>query len=171
VTDRRRLVVMRHAKAESFGSTDQDRSLTDRGVAAAADAGRRLRDQGLVPEVALVSTAARALETWTAARDAAGFAGTELRLDPTLFNAGFERALETLQALPEDAGTVMLVGHNPTASYLCHFLDDGAGDPDAVSGLLQGFPPGAFAVLEVPVPWTDLGAETCRVVGFHVGRG
>ncbi len=171
MTDRRRLVVMRHAKAESFGTTDQDRALTDRGVLAAADAGRRLRDQGLAPEVALVSSAARAFETWNAVRDAAGFADTELRLDPTLFNAGFERVLETLQTLPEDSRTVVFVGHNPTASYLCHFLDDGHGDPEAVAGLLQGFPPGAFAVLEVPLPWGDLAAETCRVVGFHVGQG
>ncbi len=66
---------------------------------------------------------------------------------------------------------MMFVGHNPTAAYLCHYLDDGEGDPAAVSGLLQGFPPGAVAVLEIGVPWADLGAETGRVVGYYVGHG
>ena len=65
---------------------------------------------------------------------------------------------------------MMFVGHNPTAAYLCHFLDDGEGDPAAVSALLQGFPPGAVAVLEVNVPWAELGAETGRVIGFYVGK-
>ena len=77
--------------------------------------------------------------------------------------------LETLGAAPADATTVMFVGHNPAAASLCHYLDDGDGDAAAVSALLQGFPPSAVAVLEVNVPWGELGAETGRVVGFHVG--
>ncbi len=78
--------------------------------------------------------------------------------------------VEALQAAPPDAATVVFVGHNPTAAYLCHYLDDGDGDPEAISGLLQGFPPSAVAVLEIGVPWAELGAETGRVVGYHVGQ-
>ena len=47
MTDRRRLIVMRHAKAENFADTDHERTLTDRGRADAEAAGARLREDGL----------------------------------------------------------------------------------------------------------------------------
>ncbi len=169
VTDLLRLIVMRHAKAEPFAETDHARPLTDRGLAAAAEAGAYLRDHDLLPDHVLVSSALRTRQTWAALAESAGLDGLEACFDDALFTGSADVALETLQATPEDARTVLFVGHNPTAAYLCHYLDDGEGDPDAVSGLLQGFPPGALAVLEMTVPWAGLGAETGRVVAFHVG--
>ncbi len=171
MTDRRRLIVMRHAKAEPFAESDHARELTERGVAAAHDVGTRLREAGLRPDHAVVSSATRTRQTWAAVAESAGLADCAVSFDDAVFNGSVETVMEVLAALPEDAETVVFVGHNPTAAYLCHLLDDGDGDPEAVSGLLQGFPPGALAVLELSVPWTDLDAETGRVVGFHVGQG
>jgi phosphohistidine phosphatase len=168
VTDRR-LIVMRHAKAEPFASTDHERRLTDRGRSSARDAGAYLREQRLEPDFAVVSTAVRTRETWDAvAESLAG--GCEVSFDESVFTGSPDVVLEALRAAPEDAGTVLFIGHNPTAAYLCHLLDDGEGDPEAVSGLLRGFPPGALAVLEVAESWCCLAAETGRVVGYHVGR-
>jgi phosphohistidine phosphatase len=171
VTDRRRLIVMRHARAETFAGTDHDRRLTDRGTASAADVGTHLRSEHLVPDFALVSTAMRTRDTWTALAEAAGVTHCAVRFDEAVFTGSFDRALESLRSVPEDASTVLLVGHNPTAGYLCHFLDDGDGDPSALSQLLQGFPPAAVAVLEVTVPWAELAAETGRISDYYVGRG
>lgn len=158
---------MRHAKAEPFASTDHLRRLTDRGTAAARDTGSRLRELGLLPDVAVVSSAVRTRETWGALAETAGI-DCEPRYDDALVTGSPDVALEALRTVPEDADTVMFLGHNPTAAYLCHLLDDGDGDPSAVSGMLQGFPPGAVAVLEVGVKWADLGPETGRVVEFFV---
>jgi phosphohistidine phosphatase len=160
---------MRHAKAETFAATDQERPLTDRG--AAADVGTHLRREGLLPDRAVVSSAVRTRQTWDAVAEAADVADCPVSFDETLFTGSFERVLETLQQLPGEAATVLFVGHNPTAGYLCHFLDDGEGDPAALSALLQGFPPAAVAVLELTVPWSGLAAETGRVAGYYVGRG
>jgi phosphohistidine phosphatase len=170
VTDRRRLIVMRHAKAEPFAETDHARRLTDRGVAAARDVGAHLRDSGIRPDFVLVSSAERTRDTWAAVSELAGAGSAEVRLDDAVFTGSPDVVLEALQAAPADAGTVMFVGHNPTAAYLCHLLDDGEGEPAAVSGLLEGFPPGAVAVMEIGVPWSELGPETGRVVGYYVGR-
>lgn len=170
MTDRRRLIVMRHAKAEPFAATDQARRLTDRGLAAARDVGTHLRDQRLQPDYALVSSAVRTRETWDAVAEAGGLTGCEVSFDDTLFTGSADVVVEALLAAPAEARTVMFVGHNPTAAYLCHLLDDSEGNPDAVSGLLQGFPPAAVAVLEVGVAWSDLAAETGRVVDYYVGR-
>lgn len=170
MTDRRRLIVMRHAKAEPFAETDHARRLTERGVAAAADVGVHLWEQDLRPDFAVVSSAERTRDTWAAVRDEAGAGSADVRFDDAVFTGSPDVVLEVLQNVPPDAGTVLFVGHNPTAAYLCHLLDDGDGEPSAVSGLLEGFPPGAMAVIEVAVPWSELAAETGRVVGYYVGR-
>jgi phosphohistidine phosphatase len=169
VTDRRRLIVMRHAKAEPFAVSDHARPLTDRGRASAHDVGEYLRATQVLPTYALVSSALRTRETWDAVTESAGLTDVEVVYDDAVFTGSVDVVLETLGAAPADATTAMFVGHNPAAASLCHYLDDGDGDPAAVSALLQGFPPSAVAVLEVNVPWAELGAETGRVVGFHVG--
>lgn len=162
---------MRHAKAEPFASSDHERRLTDRGTACARDVGDYLREHGLVPEYVVVSSATRTRETWSALAEGIDTSRCEVSFEDELFTGSADVVVEALHATPEDAGTVMFVGHNPTAAHLCHFLYDGEGDTDAVSGLLKGFPPAAVAVLEVGVPWSDLAAETGRVVGYYVGKG
>jgi phosphohistidine phosphatase len=72
--------------------------------------------------------------------------------------------------VPTDAQVVIFVGHNPTAASLVHHLDDGDPAPDAFRALARGFPPGALAVLEVGVPWSELGNATGHLAAFHVGR-
>jgi len=161
---------MRHAKAEPFAETDHARRLTDRGVAGARDVGAYLRDAGITPDFALVSSAERTRDTWAAVSEVAGAGSARVRFDDAVFTGSPDVVLEALQAAPPDASTVVFVGHNPTAAYLCHLLDDGEGEPSAVSGLLEGFPPGAVAVIEVGVPWAELAAETGRLVGYYVGR-
>jgi phosphohistidine phosphatase len=170
VTDRRRLIVMRHAKAEPYAPSDHARTLTDKGFAGARDAGAHLRDTGVMPDQAVVSSAVRTRQTWDALVEGAGITDCEVSFDDTVFTGSAEVVLEVLQAVPADADTVLFLGHNPTAAFLVHYLDDGEGDPAAVSEMLRGFPPGAVVVLAVTVPWSDLGSETGTVTDFYVGR-
>jgi phosphohistidine phosphatase len=170
VADRRRLIVIRHAKAEPFASTDHERRLTERGRAGAHDAGAHLREVGLVPDYAVVSSAIRTRETWSAVAEETGTT-CEVSFDDAVFSGSPNVVIDALSHVPPGSETVVFVGHNPTAAYLCHHLDDGEGDPKAVTSLLQGFPPGALAVLDVSTPWDELGAESASVVGFHVGAG
>lgn len=164
----RRLVVMRHAKAEPVAGTDHARRLAPRGRLDAEEAGRWARAAGVLPDHAFVSTAARAHETWTAFRVGAGL-DLEAQLDGGLYSAGPDSTLEVLRTAPAEAHTVMIVGHNPTVSHLVHLLDDGDAEPGAFAALSAGFPTAAVAVLAVDAPWTDLDVATARVAAFHVG--
>jgi phosphohistidine phosphatase len=161
---------MRHAKAEPVAASDHDRRLTARGSQDAAEAGRWATAEGLVPDHAFVSTAARAHETWIAFS-----AGADLdlvpELDESLYSAGPEAAIEVLRNAPEDARTVILVGHNPTMAQLVHLLDDGGSDPATLLAVGGDFPTSALAVLEVPGTWHDLGIGAARIAAIHVGRG
>jgi phosphohistidine phosphatase len=168
--DLRRLVVMRHAKAEAVAATDHARRLMERGRRDAAEAGRWARAEGLLPDHAFVSSAARAHETWTAFSEAAGL-DLEPALEPGLYTAGPDSALEVLRTAPASAATVMYVGHNPTAAHLVHLLDDGSADPDAFTLLSAGFPTAAVAVLEVPGEWADLEIAGARIAVVHLAGG
>ncbi|HET7386425.1 MAG TPA: histidine phosphatase family protein [Nocardioidaceae bacterium] len=166
----RRLIVMRHAKAEPYAADDHSRSLIARGRAAAQDAGKHLALIEAVPDHAVVSSARRASQTWQAVAKACG-STAEPEFDETVFHGGIEVVLDRLRQVPDEARTVAFVGHNPLAAYLCQLLDDGEGEPAAMRGLLRGFPAGALAVLEVHSSWRELGPETGRVVDFYVGSG
>ncbi|HEX4976603.1 MAG TPA: histidine phosphatase family protein [Nocardioides sp.] len=161
----RHLVVMRHAKAEPYASTDHARRLTDRGRSDARAAGRHLVDAGLVPDHAVVSDAQRTRDTWDEVAAEVG-CGDVVRYDRTVYGGGVDAIIEALAVAPAASRTLVLVGHNPTAAHLCHTLDDSDGEPDAVSGLLRGFPTSALVVFEVAVPWADLAPETGRIVDF-----
>jgi phosphohistidine phosphatase len=162
------LVVIRHAKAEQVAATDLERELTEIGRADAAAAGVWLAAAGVQPDHALVSAAPRAVQTWEALAGGAGWS-LDADLDPGLYSAGPDTALDLLRALDESSGSAVLVGHNPTMAVLAQLLDDGEGDVDAGNAMAAGFPTMAVAVFEVDGDWADL--ESARLTGFHVGRG
>lgn len=161
---------MRHAKAEPYAATDHARELTAQGRADACDAGTYLAAARIIPDYAVVSPAARTRSTWAEVASVLG-ASPETVYDEALYSGGVDGVLEALHVVPEDARTVMYVGHNPTAEYLAHVLDDGNGEPGAVTQMLAGYPTSALTVLDVDVPWSELGEGVARVRHFHVGRG
>lgn len=165
----RRIVVIRHAKAEQAGETDFERELASRGRADAAALGRWLAGQGLLPDHALVSAATRTRQTWTEIAAAAGW-DVEPELDHGLYSAGPETALDLLRGAPETSRTLVLVGHNPTVATLAQLLDDGEGDVAACNDMLLGYPTGAATVLSYAGAWAGLTEQGARVLAFHVGR-
>lgn len=167
---RRRLVLVRHAKAEPTAPTDHERDLSTRGRADAEEAGRWLSGAGLVPDAALVSDARRAHETWLGLA-LGGSWEVEPELSPALYAAGPDSALDLLRETSPEVGTLVVVGHNPTMAYLAELLDDGDGDDDATTSMLvRGFPPAALALFEVDGAWGDLAPGTARLTSFHVGE-
>jgi phosphohistidine phosphatase len=107
-----RLILFRHGKAErSAPGGDIARRLTERGRRDAELMGRVLAEQGLVPDLALVSSAARTQETWDAASPA--FPGAKLLVRRDLYLAEEAVIVDLAETLGESAGTVMVIGHNP----------------------------------------------------------
>lgn len=166
----RTLVVMRHAKAEPFGAEDHTRALTERGRRDAAEVGVWLASRGIVPDTALVSSAARTAGTWEAVA-AASRSAAKATYDDALYTAGPESALDVLRGADPDAKVLIFVGHNPTVAFLAHTLSDGAPDPEAFRAMSAGYPTSALTVLEVPVEWADLAEGCATITDFHVGRG
>lgn len=165
-----RLVVVRHAKAEAFGSTDFDRELADRGRGDAAAAGAWLADRGVVPDAAIVSAATRTRQTWEVLTEAAGWS-VAAEFDQGLYGADEDAVLDLVRIADEEVGTLLVLGHNPTMGLLAQLLDDGEGEPESVDRLMQGYPTSATAVFELPGKWTDIAMGRCRLTLYNVGRG
>jgi len=159
----RTLVVMRHAKAQSYGPTDFERELAPRGLRDAGEAGSWLAAAGLRADHALVSAAVRTRQTWERVSGAADWA-VEPDLDRGLYAAGPETALDLIRLTPEEATTLVVVGHNPTMGSLAYLLDDGEGDTAATGAIASGtFPTCALAVFAVSGPWSGLTTGGARL--------
>ena len=162
-------MVVRHAKAEPFASSDHARALTDRGVRDAKALGAYLREQEVVPDHAVVSTAERTRATWAAMQETLR-SDAVVDFEAAVYSGSTEVLLEVLRLTPGAAEVVVLVGHQPSVGYLAHLLDDGAGDHDALHGMLHGFPTSSAAVFDVEVSWGELDSESGRLVDFRAGR-
>ena len=166
----RRLVVMRHSKAEPTAPSDHERALAARGKDDAAAAGRWLAEQGITPDVALVSDALRTRQTWAQVAGGAGWDEDVAVFSEPLYAAGADSTFDLLRETDADATTLVVVGHNPTMAYLAELIDDGEGDGDAITAMVtRGFPTSALVVFTVDAAWADLGPGTGRVEAFHVG--
>ncbi len=166
----RELVVLRHSKAEQGSADDRSRSLTARGRGDAIAAGQMLAGLGVRPQQALVSSAARARETWEGVAEGLGLK-LATRVEDALYSADEDIALELVNTTDDDVGSLVVVGHNPTIAALAHLLDDGEGTGDARTAMHQGFPTSAFAVFAVNGAWSQVAAGTARLREFGVGRG
>lgn len=107
--------------------------------------GRALAEAGYRPDLALVSPAARAMETWE--RLAGAFAKAKVERRKGLYDATPEEIAEELEFDTASADTVMVVGHNPGLQELAvNLLIDNAGSHHDIETLSAGFPTSAAAV-------------------------
>src|ERR1700710_2703478 len=109
----RRLILFRHAKAEPRALTGEDigRPLDPQGRKDAALMGAVLAGEGLTPDLVLVSSAKRTQETWACL--ASAFPAAKSRVCADLYNASAEEIAAEVGACGVQAGTVMVVAHNP----------------------------------------------------------
>jgi phosphohistidine phosphatase len=168
----RRLVVMRHARAEHSAPTDHVRALADTGRSDAEAAGRRLRQHGLAPDSVLVSDALRTRQTWEQVALGAGWDEDIADFSEALYAAGTDSAFDLLRETDPSVRTLVVIGHNPTMASLAELVDDGEGDAEAITGMVtRGFPTAAVAVFTVECEWADLGPGRARLDAFHLGDG
>lgn len=142
-----RLILLRHGKANPDSETgdDFDRRLAARGVQESQGAGSRLAEMGFSPDVALVSTAARARETWEAASTA--FVAAEVRFDAELYHAEPETIRRLALAAGLSCSTVMIVGHNPGMQELTvSLLKEGLAPSGLIARAQRDFPTAAASV-------------------------
>jgi phosphohistidine phosphatase len=161
-----RLMLFRHAKsAWPAGVEDHERPLAERGRKAAPVIGRYIADHGLVPDLAVVSTARRAEETWALAAQALG-KDVPRRDEASIYEAGSAVILDVIKQTKPRVGTLLVVGHNPGFQDLALELV-GNGDKDALARLRDKFSTAGLAVIDFDAKrWSDVSAGTGSLERF-----
>ena len=146
------LLLLRHAKSswKKQGLPDHERPLNKRGKKEAPMVGAYMKENGLVPDLILSSTARRAHDTAQAVAEACGFE-EQVDLYQDLYMSDTASYLDILRCLPDEANKVLVVGHNPDVEALLALLTDVA-DHMATATL---------AVISLPISsWQELNEAT-----------
>lgn len=149
------LYLVRHAKSDwNTGQTDFERPLNKRGRRDAPEMGRRLIQRGDLPEHIVCSTATRAQET-LALLDL----GVENVIhEPRIYEASTGDLLEIIQHLADSVGSAMLIGHNPSMTWLASTLSQMR---------IEGLPTCAIAQIELDTDrWAAAGACDAKLLNL-----
>ncbi|MCA1970504.1 MAG: histidine phosphatase family protein [Rhizobium sp.] len=165
-----RLLLLRHAKsAWPEGVADEERPLNGRGRAAAQLMGDYLAEVKLIPDLALVSTARRAQETWALVGERLP-AQPETRNIAELYAASSGQMLDVLQAVEPASRTVLILAHNPGMQDLAFELC-GGGDAASRERMSEKYPTAGLAVIDFPAAqWRDVGRGMGRLDRFVTPR-
>lgn len=169
----RQLLLLRHAKSswDDPKLPDHARPLNGRGRRAAQAMRGAMLGLGLAPDIVLVSSARRTLQTLEAL---APWEETPL-IEPmdALYLAGAPQLLAVLNNVAETARSVLLIGHNPGLHELALMLAGAealrSNDP-ATRKLAEAYPTGALAEFAVPGGWWQLDAGRARLLRFLAPR-
>jgi phosphohistidine phosphatase len=166
----RRLLLLRHAKTErpGPGQRDRDRKLIKRGRADAPVIGAYMARHGLVPDLALVSPATRAAETWTLAAAALGREPRVIK-DERIYNASVETLIGIIRET-RDAQMLLIVGHNPGLHDLAVRLI-AAGDAETRERVAEKLPTSGLVVIDLAFDdWSKLHPNSGRLERFVTPR-
>jgi phosphohistidine phosphatase len=162
----RRLLLLRHAKTERAGpgERDRDRKLTKRGRADAPVVGAYMARHGLIPDLALVSPATRAMETWTLLAEALGKEPRVVK-DERIYNAEVETLIGIIRETRK-ARALLLVGHNPGLHDLALRLI-ASGDIEMRERVSEKLPTSGLVVIDLAFDdWSKLHAGAGRLARF-----
>lgn len=166
----RRIVLLRHAKADWPDVSDHERPLAERGRKDAPVAGRKLADSGIAFDLVLCSTAARTRETWK-------LAVGELPSRPKtvyeerLYEASLGELIAVLNEVSDEVKDLLLIGHNPGMHALADALS-GEVEGDLLPRMnRRGFPTASFAVVNFNGSWKSVEHGVGTLTDFWTPHG
>ena len=157
----RTLVVLRHAKsAWPEGTPDAQRPLAERGRRDAPAAGRWLRKHIGDIDLVVCSSALRARQTWELVAGKLK-AVPAFREDERVYEASAETLVKVARELPDEARTVVVVGHNPGLEDVVALL----------SGQHRELKTSTIAVLQGEGAWSGAGPRWASLHTLATPRG
>ncbi|HEY7809442.1 MAG TPA: histidine phosphatase family protein [Allosphingosinicella sp.] len=160
------LTLLRHARSDWDDQVqrDFDRPLNPRGRRAARTVGREMKRLGLAFDHCIASPAVRVRETL--AEVEAAFGPLEPRFDQRIYLADPDTLLDLVRAAPEEATSLLLVGHNPGLEMLALSLAARGASP-LIGEVEVKYPTGTLAELSLPVErWADVTEGRAQLIRF-----
>ncbi|MCB5168090.1 histidine phosphatase family protein [Streptomyces bambusae] len=151
----RRIVLLRHAKADWSQVSDHERPLADRGRKEAPAVGLKLAETGIAFDLALCSTAVRTRETWKLAVQELPHRPKTV-YEERLYEASPGELIALLNETPDDVADLLVIGHNPGMHALADILSGSAKDDTMARMTRTGFPTAALAVVGFTGSWKSV---------------
>lgn len=144
----KRVVLVRHAKSSWDDPEQEDivRPLNERGRLAAPVIGAWLAERKIEPDLVATSPAARCVQTWDKIKHHLGRA-PKPKIEKALYMADPSTMMKVLTNMPDDADTVLVIGHQPGLSSFARKLANGT-VPSSCSRSFTKFPTASAAVIE-----------------------
>lgn len=166
----RRIVLLRHAKAEWSDGTDHDRPLAERGRKDAPAAGLKLAETGIAFDLALCSTATRTRETWKLAVQELPHR-PKTSYEERLYDASLGELIALVNETSEEVKDLLVIGHNPGMHALADALA-GKAEGDALQRMSRtGFPTAALAVVSFTGSWKSVEHGVGTLLDYWTPRG
>lgn len=162
MSNARELLILRHAKSSWKDTTlaDHERPLNKRGRKAAKRMGQLLREEEILPDLIITSTAVRARDTARRVAEAAGYDG-ETIATADLYHASPADVMEEVSRVADTYDRVMVVGHNPGLEVLTGLL----------TGVYHRFPTAALLHVRFDRErWAETPGRQATLLGFWLPR-
>jgi len=160
----KKLSLLRHAKSgwDDPVARDFDRPLNPRGRRAARAVGERMKSEGLAFDLVLASPARRVVETLEEVE--AAFGPLHAIYEKRIYLASTETLLDIVHSAGDEAGHLLLVGHNPGFERLTLLLTR----PGALRAEVEvKYPTGTLAEIALAVEhWREVGESNGTLERF-----
>jgi phosphohistidine phosphatase len=117
---------MRHAKSswDDPSQKDFDRTLNDRGKRDAPEMGKRLKKNGIKPDLIISSPATRAIKTAKEVAKELNYPEKDIVQEFDIYEAKIEDLIHIIRNIGDQYQQVMLFGHNPSFTGLVGYLSN-----------------------------------------------
>lgn len=162
------LTLLRHAKSgwDDPVARDFDRPLNPRGRRGARRMGQHMRDLGLRYDLVIASPAVRVVETLEELWEGYGRV-IHAELDKRIYLASVTDLLDVIHDVPDEAGAVLMSGHNPGMEDLVLMLVPDRAEDAARDQVEEKFPTAALAEIVFDVDhWADVKSGSGRLSRF-----
>jgi phosphohistidine phosphatase len=155
------IYLLRHAQAEprSENVPDKGRKLVKGGIEDSGAVAQNLREEGVMPDLIISSSAPRALETARIFAKKLKFKGPDILLKEKIYSADDARALlQIIRGMDDKYNSVMMVGHDPSLSALAQLL---------IKPFQFELPKAGVLGIECKKrKWADIGSENNQILHF-----
>lgn len=157
----KKLFLIRHAHAEKYSESnlDIDRKLTSEGMKVASLVGKYLMDEGMKPEAVISSSAHRALLTAELVATQLDFDIEKIQGVELLYKASVREFVDFIGHINDDLQSVLIVGHNPTITYVSDYL---------CSAEISSMSPGALVQINFSIDsWSVISKEAGEFINSY----
>nr|WP_067781094.1 phosphohistidine phosphatase SixA [Actinomyces vulturis] len=162
------LVLVRHSKAASMATSDEERPLTEKGQAMAKNLASQLKAEGLKVDLMLVSPAKRARETGQYLAKATK--PSSIAINKTIYapRNGVGSIIDMLHDVDEEYTSVMVVGHEPTLSMVGYALSADRSNP-LTQDIAFGMSTATAIIMSYDGAWCDLNEQMATIKALPHG--